>query len=80
MMPGNGHKLMQWDGDGAEVPSGTVTFFFMGGNVSVRMESFREAHQLHDAIQLEIANRKREYAVDVLDGLIATLATRKMAL
>lgn len=60
----------EWEQDGAGGEHGQATFHFQNGSLSLRIDTFREAHALSQAIQAEM----REVRHDARQGLINEIA------
>ena len=56
----------QWEPNSRGDMHGTATFHFMGGSIKVPMESFKQAFELSEAIDLERQNVRREARVAIL--------------
>ena len=46
----------RWEQDGAGGDHGTATYYFMGGNVTLQVDTFKKAFELNHAIELEREN------------------------
>ncbi|MBA3588320.1 hypothetical protein [Methylibium sp.] len=62
----------RWEQDGAGGDNGTATFCFSSSDVTVRMCSFKEAHALHQAIELEVREARYDGRVSMLNEVART--------
>jgi hypothetical protein len=46
----------RWEQDGAGGDHGTATYYFMGGSVTLNVETFAKAFELSEAINIEREN------------------------
>jgi hypothetical protein len=50
------HDTFRWEQDGVGSDHGTATYCFIGGNVTLRVDTFKKAFELNEAINIERAN------------------------
>jgi hypothetical protein len=46
----------RWEQDRAGGDHGTATYYFIGGSVTLRVDTFKKAFELNEAIKIERAN------------------------
>ena len=56
----------RWQHDGADGGPGKATYYFIGGNVTLHVESFKKAFELNEAINIERENVATEARRELL--------------
>jgi hypothetical protein len=65
-------EVFRWEQDGAGGDNGTATFYFGDDEVSVRMYSFKEAHELSTAISAALREARYDGRVSMLNEVART--------